>query len=115
MLQSPVPNDYVIGTGRSASVREFCEIAAKNIGINLKFEGEGVSEKGVDVETGLTIIEVDPMYFRASEVENLLSNPLKAKTDLGWTPKISFEELVSEMSESDLLKAKRELAMKDVK
>jgi GDPmannose 4,6-dehydratase len=115
MLQSAVPNDYVIGTGRSASVREFCELAAKNLGINLEFQGDGVHEKGIDVENGRTIIEVDPMYFRASEVENLLSNPLKAKTVLGWTPNISFEDLVSEMSESDLLKAKRELAMKDVK
>jgi GDPmannose 4,6-dehydratase len=115
MLQSAVPDDYVIGTGRSASVREFCELAAKNLGINLEFQGDGVHEKGIDVENGRTIIEVDPMYFRASEVENLLSNPLKAKTVLGWTPKISFEDLVSEMSESDLLKAKRELAMKDVK
>lgn len=115
MLQSAEPDDYVIGTGRSASVREFCKLAAKNLGINLEFEGEGVNEKGIDVENGQIIIEVDPMYFRASEVENLLSNPLKAKTVLGWTPKVSLEDLVFEMSESDLLKAKRELAMKDVK
>lgn len=115
MLQSAAPDDYVIGTGRSASVREFCKLAANNLGINLEFEGEGINEIGIDVKNGQTIIEVDPMYFRASEVENLLSNPLKAKKVLGWTPKISFEDLVSEMSESDLLKAKKELAMKDVK
>ena len=115
MLQSTVPDDYVIGTGRSASVREFCLLAAKNLGIKLEFEGSGVHEKGINAETGRTVIEVDPMYFRASEVENLLASPLKAKSILGWTPKVTLEGLVSEMSEADLLKANREVAMRGIK
>lgn len=114
MLQSKKAEDYVIGTGRSASVREFCELAAKALGIKIEFSGKGVQEKGIDTESGKVIIEVDPMYFRASEVENLLSDPSKAKSKLNWTPKISLEDLVLEMSESDLLKAKREHAMKGI-
>ena len=114
MLQSDVPDDYVIGTGRSASVRDFCRLAAENLGVKIEFSGSGVNERGIDVQSGKTIIEVDPMYFRASEVENLLSNPVKAKTILGWSPKITLEDLVFEMSESDLLKAKRELATKGI-
>ena len=114
MLQSETPDDYVIGTGRSASVRDFILLAASNLGIKIDFTGTGVNEKGINSETGEAIIEVDPMYFRASEVENLLSNPSKAKTILNWTPKVSLEDLVNEMTESDLLKAKRELAMKGI-
>lgn len=114
MLQSKAADDYVIGTGRSASVREFCELAAKALGIKIEFSGSGVQERGIDIDSGKVIIEVDPMYFRASEVENLLSDPSKAKSILDWMPKISLEDLVQEMSESDLLKAKRELAMKGI-
>lgn len=114
MLQSHAPEDFVIGTGRSASVREFCLLAARALELKIEFSGSGVNEKGIDTESGNVIVEVDPMYFRASEVENLLSDPSKAKSKLNWTPKISLEGLVIEMSESDLLKAKRELTMKGI-
>ena len=114
MLQSKTPDDYVIGTGRSASVRAFCQLAAEALGIKIQFDGVGVNEKAVNAASGATIIEVDPMYFRASEVENLLSDPSKAKTKLNWSPRISLEDLVLEMAESDLLKAKRELAVKGI-
>lgn len=109
MLQAPVPDDYVIATGETHSVREFCELAFLEAGIQIKWEGEGIAEKGINAATGETIIEIDPLYFRPTEVEFLLGNPAKAKKELGWNPtKTSFHELVKLMVKSDTELVKRE-------
>jgi GDPmannose 4,6-dehydratase len=103
MLQHDTPEDFVIATGEMHSVREFCELAFKEAGITLRWEGEGQNEKGINSSTGDVIIEVDPKYFRPAEVEQLLGNPSKAKNLLGWNPtKTSFEELVKIMVAYDL-------------
>ncbi|MFV0598480.1 MAG: GDP-mannose 4,6-dehydratase, partial [Bacteroidales bacterium] len=103
ILQHPTPEDFVIATGEYHTVREFCSLAFKYAGIELKWEGEGVNEKGIDIKTGKVLVEVDPKYFRPAEVEQLLGNPTKAKTLLGWNPsKTPFEELVRIMVENDL-------------
>ncbi|MBR5102087.1 MAG: GDP-mannose 4,6-dehydratase [Muribaculaceae bacterium] len=103
MLQQPEPDDYVIATGEQHSVREFCTLAFKFAGIDLEWQGEGLDEKGIDRATGRVLVEVDPKYFRPTEVEQLLGDPTKANTELGWNPrKTSFEELVKLMVEYDL-------------
>ena len=108
MLQQDEAEDYVIATGEMHTVREFCTLAFKEAGIELKWEGEGVNEKGVDVKTGKVLVEVDPKYFRPCEVEQLLGNPTKAKTTLGWNPtKTSFEELAKIMVKNDMVFAKK--------
>lgn len=113
ILQHDVPEDFVIATGEMHTVREFATLAFKEVGIELRWEGEGVNEKGIDVVTGKTLVEVDPKYFRPSEVEQLLGDPTKAKTLLGWNPcKTSFEELVSIMVRHDMEKVKRMIATK---
>ncbi len=102
ILQQPQPDDYVIATGEYHSVREFTTLAFKYAGIDLRWEGEGVDEKGVDTATGKTLVEVDTKFFRPAEVDELLGNPEKARTQLGWNPRsTSFEELVRIMVESD--------------
>ena len=113
ILQHDVPEDFVIATGEMHTVREFATLAFKEAGIELRWEGEGVNEKGIDVATGKSLVEVDPKYFRPSEVEQLLGDPTKAKTLLGWNPcKTSFEELVSIMVRHDMEKVKRMIATK---
>ena len=107
MLQQDEPEEYVIATGEQYSVREFVNLSANELGINLLWKGSGVNEKGYD-QDGNVIVEVDPRYFRPTEVETLLGDSSKAKTKLGWTPEISFKEMVSEMVKYDLLKAKEE-------
>lgn len=103
MLQYEKPEDFVVATGEAHSVREFCTLAFKYAGIELKWEGEGVNEKGIDVKTGKILVEVDEKYFRPAEVEQLLGDATKAQTLLGWNPrKTSFEDLVKIMVESDL-------------
>ena len=103
MLQQDVPEDYVIATGEYHTVRDFCKKAFEVAGIKLHFEGEGLAEKGIEESTGRVLVEVDPKYFRPSEVEQLLGDPTKARTRLGWNPrKTSFEELVRIMVEHDL-------------
>lgn len=103
MLQYEQPEDFVIATGEYHSVREFCTLAFKMAGIELEWKGEGVNEIGVDVATGRELVAVDPKYFRPAEVEQLLGDPTKAKTLLGWNPrKTSFEELVKIMVENDM-------------
>ncbi|MCD7932676.1 MAG: GDP-mannose 4,6-dehydratase [Tannerellaceae bacterium] len=103
MLQHPEPEDFVIATGEYHTVREFATLAFQQVGINLCWEGEGVNEKGIDVAIGKTVVEVDPKYFRPAEVEQLLGDPTKARTLLGWNPtKTSFEELVKIMVEYDM-------------
>ncbi|OGV36009.1 MAG: GDP-mannose 4,6-dehydratase [Legionellales bacterium RIFCSPHIGHO2_12_FULL_35_11] len=107
MLQQDKPEDFVIATGEQYSVRDFVSIAAQEIGINLTFRGEGPSEVGVD-SRGREIVRVDERYFRPAEVETLLGDPSKARKKLGWTPKTTFKELVSEMIHADLNSAKRD-------
>ncbi len=102
MLQQPEPDDYVIATGEMHTVREFCTLAFREAGINLHWEGEGVDEKGID-ENGRVLVEVDPKYFRPSEVEQLCGDPTKARTVLGWNPRqTTFEELIKIMVQHDL-------------
>ena len=103
MLQHDTPEDFVIATGEYHSVREFCTIAFQEAGINLRWEGEGVDEKGIDIATGSVLVEVDPKFFRTTEVDQLLGDPTKAKTLLGWNPcKTPFAELVRIMVANDM-------------
>jgi GDPmannose 4,6-dehydratase len=106
MLQQSEPDDYVIATGETHSVREFVEESCRVLGINLVWTGKGVDEKGVDKETNKTIIEIDPIYFRPAEVDLLVGDYAKAKRVLGWTPKTKFSELVKLMIEADFKKEK---------
>ena len=113
ILQHDVPEDFVIATGEMHTVREFATLAFKEAGIELCWEGEGVDEKGIDVATGKVLVEVDPKYFRPAEVEQLLGDPTKARTLLGWNPrKTSFGELVSIMVRHDMEKVRRMIATK---
>lgn len=100
MLQQYQPDDYVVATGETHSVREFVEYAAKLLDMEIVWQGEGLQEKGVDKKTGNIIIEIDPKYFRATEVDILLGDPTKAKQKLGWEPKVKFEELIKIMIEA---------------
>ena len=103
ILQQEKPDDFVIATGEYHTVRDFCTLAFKTLGVTLRWEGEGVDEKGIDTATGKVLVEVDPKYFRPAEVDQLLGDPTKAKTKLGWNPrKTSFEELVKIMVEHDM-------------
>ncbi len=108
MLQQEQPEDFVIATGEQHSVREFIELSARELGIPIRWEGEGVEERGIHIANGKTIVAVDPRYFRPAEVDTLLGDPTKAKEKLGWKPRITFEELVREMVQSDLEEAKRD-------
>ncbi|WJV52633.1 GDP-mannose 4,6-dehydratase [Prodigiosinella aquatilis] len=117
MLQQDKPQDFVIATGSQYSVRQFVELAARELGITLRFEGQGVDEKGivaavsgddnVNVQVGDVIVAVDPRYFRPAEVETLLGDPTLAKEKLGWVPETTLQELVAEMVQSDLESAKK--------
>jgi len=113
MLQQDHPEDFVIATGRQFSVRDFVNIAATEIGINIKWEGSGLDEKGIDQDSGEVIVQVDPAYFRPTEVESLLGDPTKAKEKLGWEPKLTFEEMVKSMVKQDLDGAKAYQIVKD--
>jgi GDPmannose 4,6-dehydratase len=108
MLQQEHPEDYVIATGVQHSVREFVEIAARELGIDVVWQGQGVEEVGLNARSGKEIVAVDPRYFRPTEVETLLGDPSKAKKQLGWEPKISFQDMVSEMVVEDLKLAERD-------
>ncbi|GLX67371.1 GDP-mannose 4,6-dehydratase [Paenibacillus glycanilyticus] len=109
ILQHNKAEDFVIATGEMHSVREFVELALKHVGINIEWQGNGVDEKGINLATGEVIVEVDPTLFRPAEVEQLLGDPTKAKTLLGWNPtRTSFEELVSKMVKSDMAKVSNE-------
>ena len=113
MLQQPEPDDYVVSTNQQHSVKEFCELAFKELGIEIEWQSQGVDEKGIDKKTNKVIIEVDPKYFRPAEVESLLGDSTKAREKLGWNPKISFEELVKEMVTADLKEAEKEVQLKN--
>ena len=111
MLQQEQAEDFVIATGVQYSVRDFVSIAAKELGIDVRWVGDGMNEKGFD-HNGKCIVSVDPRYFRPTEVENLLGDASKAKNKLGWQPKITFEELVQEMVREDLKSAERDELVK---
>ncbi len=103
IMQQPEPDDFVIATGEYHTVREFTTLAFERAGITLRWEGEGINEKGIDTATGKTLVEVDPRFFRPAEVEQLLGNPSKAREKLGWNPrKTSFQQLVNIMVDSDI-------------
>lgn len=103
IMQQEKPDDFVIATGEQHTVREFTSLAFARAGINLRWEGEGLEEKGIDEATGKVLVEVDPKFFRPSEVEQLLGDPTKAKEQLGWNPRqTSFEELVNIMTDYDM-------------
>jgi GDPmannose 4,6-dehydratase len=107
MLQQDHPEDFAIATGKQFSVREFVDIAARHVDLQMRWEGEGLEEKGYD-QHGNCIVEVDPRYFRPTEVETLLGDPSNAREKLGWIPKITFEEMVQEMMQNDLELAERD-------
>lgn len=109
MLQQNKPEDYVIATGETTSVRDFVELAFEQVGIDINWEGIGVEEKGIDSTTGQTLVCIDPKYFRPTEVDLLLGDPTKAKKQLGWKPEVSLKQLVTMMVEEDLKLARREL------
>jgi GDPmannose 4,6-dehydratase len=111
MLQQEKPEDYVIATGEQHSVREFVDLAAAEMGLHLRWQGEGVGEHALD-ETGRTVVAIDPRYFRPTEVETLLGDPSKARRQLGWTPRTPFAELVREMAQADLARAEREAVVR---
>ena len=102
MLQQSEPDDYVVATGENHTVREFVERAFARVGIVIGWSGSGADETGVDAKTGRAVVRIDPRYFRPAEVEQLLGDPTKAKTVLGWEPKVKFEELVNIMVDGDL-------------
>jgi GDPmannose 4,6-dehydratase len=107
MLQQPEPDDYVIATGQQHSVREFVSRAARELGIDVEWRGAGADEKGFDAR-GRCIVEVDPRYYRPTEVDSLLGDATKAFRKLGWQAKVSFDELVAEMVREDLKSAERD-------
>jgi len=112
MLQQPVPDDYVLASGKSYTVREFIEKAFSHIGRTIEWLGKDVNEKGFDCRTGKVLVEIDPRYFRPTEVESLLGDPTKAEKQLGWKCHTSFNELVEEMVETDLRAMKQEKIFK---
>jgi GDPmannose 4,6-dehydratase len=102
ILQHDKAEDFVLATGEMHTVREFIELAFAEVGIQMTWQGEGVSEKGIDSASGQTLVEVDPRFFRPAEVEELLGNPQKAKNLLGWEHSTPFKQLVKEMVEADM-------------
>ncbi len=108
ILQQEKPGDYVLATGESHSVREFVEQAFAHIGSTIVWRGSGVAEKGVDQATGQVLVEIDPRYFRPTEVDSLLGDPSKARAELGWSHKTSFHALVADMVEADTVAIQEE-------
>jgi GDPmannose 4,6-dehydratase len=108
MLQQPAPDDFVVATGETHTVREFAEKVFARLDMPLQWQGTGVQEKGVDARSGKILIEIDPKYFRPAEVDLLLGDPSKARRELGWQPRVGFEELVAMMTDEDLQMAERE-------
>lgn len=102
MLQQDTPDDYVIATGETRTVREFVETAFSHVGIEIQWQGSGVDEIGIDKATGQTIVKVNPKFFRPAEVDVLLGNPAKAEAALGWKREISFSQLVERMVKNDM-------------
>ncbi|SMG30068.1 GDP-mannose 4,6-dehydratase [Dethiosulfovibrio salsuginis] len=113
MLQQDTPDDYVVATGETHSVREFVELSFKEVGIPIEWRGTGVDEVGFDPSTGKVLVEIDPRYFRPTEVELLLGDPTKAKELLGWERRVTFPELVKEMVSHDLDLFKKDILCRD--
>ena len=114
MLQQDTPDDYVIATNETRTVREFVDVAFKHAGIDVEFKGEGIDEIGVDKATGKTVVRVNPKFFRPAEVDILLGNPAKAEEKLGWVREISFDELVKRMVENDLALVEKEIKISKI-
>jgi len=113
MLQQPEPDDYVMATGVTTTVRDFITMAFREADINLTWDGKGVEEKGINQADGRVLVEIDPRYFRPAEVDILIGDPSKAKKKLGWEPKVKLPELIKMMMEYDIELARRELHLKD--
>ena len=113
MLQQDEPDDYVLATGRTTTVRRFCEMAFEAAGIELAWDGEGEEEKGYDAETGRCVIEIDPRYYRPTEVHQLLGDAEKARSELGWVPSTSLEAMAKEMVEHDLEEAREDVVVEN--
>ena len=109
-MQADTPDDFVLATGETRSVREFIELAFAEIGRGIEWRGKGVEETGVDRKSGKTVVRIDPTYFRPTEVDLLIGDATKAREKLGWKPKTSFAQLVKEMVGGDLAIARREVA-----
>jgi GDPmannose 4,6-dehydratase len=110
ILQADQPDDFVLATGETRSVREFVELALAEVGRSIEWRGKGVEETGVDKKSGKTLVRIDPVYFRPTEVDLLIGDASKAHKKLGWKPKTSFAELVKQMVAGDLAIARREVA-----
>ena len=108
ILQQDKPQDYVLATGVTTTIRDFCKMTFAELGMDIEFKGEGVNEVGIDKATGRVIIEVDPRYFRPTEVDLLLGDSTKARTELGWKPKYDLQTLIKEMVSEDLAEAEKE-------
>jgi GDPmannose 4,6-dehydratase len=108
MLQQAGPEDFVIASGAQHSVRDFVEAAASHLKMRIEWRGEGVDETGLDAKSGRVVVRVDPRYFRPAEVDTLLGDASKARRELGWTPSVSFAELVAEMVAADVELARRD-------
>ena len=113
ILQQDKPQDYVLATGTTTSIRDFCKMTFEELGYDIEFVGEGVNEKGIDKATGNVLIEVDPRYFRPAEVDLLLGDSSKARRELGWKPNYDLKALVKEMVASDLELAKKEKTLRE--
>jgi GDPmannose 4,6-dehydratase len=110
ILQADAPDDFVLATGETRSVREFVELAFAEVGRKIEWRGKGVEETGVDKKSGKTVVRIDPVYFRPTEVDLLIGDASKAREKLGWKPTTTLAQLVSEMVAGDLEIAKREIA-----
>jgi GDPmannose 4,6-dehydratase len=110
ILQADEPDDFVLATGETRSVREFIEVAFAEVGRSIEWRGKGIEETGVDKKFGKTVVRIDPEYFRPTEVDLLIGDASKAREKLGWKPKTSFAQLVKEMVASDLEDARRKAA-----
>ena len=113
ILQQDKPEDFVLATGVTTTIRKFCEMTVKELGMEIEWQGHGVDEKGIDRNTGKVLIEIDPRYFRPAEVDLLLGDASKAKAKLGWQPKYDLEALCREMVKEDLQEAKREKFLRE--
>ena len=113
ILQQDKPDDYVMATGVTTTVRDFISMSFNEAGITIKWEGQGVEEKGINTKDGKVLVEIDPRYFRPAEVDLLIGDPSKAKAKLGWEPKVQLPELVKMMVKNDIELAKREVHIKD--
>ena len=113
VLQQDKPEDFVLATGVTTSIRDFCNMTFQELGVDIEWQGKGVDEKGLDAKTGKVIIEVDPRYFRPAEVDLLLGDSTKAREKLGWKPKYDLQTMVKEMVEEDMKEAKKAKVLRE--